>query len=90
MTKAIPALRRSAKVSRGDGRVSIQYLDEVISLEGAGAALLDRMLPLLDGKNDLGHIAARLEESPARVRALAESLRGAGVVSFLASASAGP
>ena len=83
MNTAIPVLRRSAKVSRRDGRVLIQHLDEEISLEGAGAALLDRMLPLLDGKNKIEQIAARLEESPARVRSLADSLRGAGVVSYL-------
>jgi pyrroloquinoline quinone (PQQ) biosynthesis protein C len=83
MTTATPVLRRSAKVSRSDGRVVIQHLDEEISLEGAGAKLLDRMLPFLDGKNTLDQIAARLEESPARVRSLTEMLRGAGVLSLL-------
>ena len=78
-----PVLRRSAKVSRQDGRVAIQYLDEEISLEGAGARLLDRMIPYLDGKNPIEAIAARIEEPPARVRALAEQLRKVGVVSFV-------
>ena len=86
MTTATPVLRRSAKVSRRDGRLVIEHLDEEIMLEGAGAALLDRMLPYLDGKNKIEQIAARLEESPGRVGALAEQLRGAGVVSFLEAA----
>jgi pyrroloquinoline quinone (PQQ) biosynthesis protein C len=83
MTTATPVLRRSAKVSRGNGRVAIEYLDEEISLEGPGAQLLDRMLPLLDGKNTVEALAARLEESPARVRALTEMLHKAGVVSLV-------
>ena len=83
ITTEIPILRRSAKVARRDGHLVIEHLDEEISLAGAGAALFDRMLPLLDGKSELAQIAARLEESPARVRALAEALRGAGVLSFL-------
>jgi len=83
MTMQTPVLRRSAKVSHRDGAVVIQHLDEEIILEGAGARLLDRMLPLLDGKNAMEQIAARVEEPVARVRGLAESLRKAGVVSFI-------
>jgi pyrroloquinoline quinone (PQQ) biosynthesis protein C len=82
MTTPTPSLRRSAKVSRKEGRVAIQHLDQEIALEGPGAALLDRMIPLLDGKTGLDGIATRLEESPARVRALADKLAGAGVLSF--------
>jgi pyrroloquinoline quinone (PQQ) biosynthesis protein C len=88
-TSVTPVLRRSAKVSRRDGRVTIQHLDEEISLEGKGAALLDRMLPLLDGKHPIEQIAARLEESPARVRALADTLAGAGVVGFIGATMTG-
>jgi pyrroloquinoline quinone (PQQ) biosynthesis protein C len=84
-TTSNPLLRRSARVSRRDGRVLIEHLDEEIALEGTGAALLDRLLPHLDGKAPVEQIAARLEEPLARVRALCESLRSAGVV-----ADAGP
>jgi pyrroloquinoline quinone (PQQ) biosynthesis protein C len=85
-TATFPVLRRSAKVARHDGRLAITHLDEEISLEGAGARLLDRMIPYLDGKTPFEAIAARVEESPARVRALAESLKKVGVVSFLTEA----
>jgi pyrroloquinoline quinone (PQQ) biosynthesis protein C len=68
--------------------VVIEHLDEEISLEGAGASLLERVLPLLDGKTPLDQIAARLEESAARVRALVERLRGAGVVALVDAAQA--
>ncbi|HEX3343955.1 MAG TPA: hypothetical protein VHS09_05250, partial [Polyangiaceae bacterium] len=50
--------------------------------EGPGAALFDRMIPLFDGKNKLVDIATRLEEKPARVKALAEHLVAAGVLRF--------
>jgi pyrroloquinoline quinone (PQQ) biosynthesis protein C len=76
----IPSLRRSAKVSRGGGRVTIEHLDEEIALEGPGAALLDRVIPLLDGAASIDAIAARLEERPARVASLVERLEEAGVV----------
>src|SRR5262245_54082697 len=79
----LPAFRRSAKVSRQDGRLSIVYLDEEITLEGAGARLLDRLIPYLDGKSRIDQIAARVEEPAARVRGLLEQLRKAGVVSFM-------
>ncbi len=69
-----PVLRRSAKVSRGDGRVAIEHLDEEISLEGAGAALLDRMLPFLDGKNN---IRARSPPASRRARRACASLAAA-------------
>lgn len=74
-------LRRSAKVARRGGRIVIEHLDEEISLEGTGAALFERMLPHLDGKSTVDQIARRIEESPARVRALAERLRDAFVLS---------
>jgi pyrroloquinoline quinone (PQQ) biosynthesis protein C len=83
MTMATPVLRRSAKVSRRDGRVAINHLDEEVSLEGKGATLFDRMLPLLDGNNDVEQIASRLEEAPPRIKALADQLHTAGVLSFL-------
>jgi len=86
MTTAIPVLRRSAKVSRRGSELVIEHLDDVITLEGKGAELLDRVLPMLDGKSGVEPIAARLEESPGRVRALLDRLHGAGVVSFLDAA----
>src|SRR5690349_395814 len=83
MTTESPVLRHSAKVSRQEGRLAITHLDEEISLEGAGARLLDRMIPYLDGKNAIEAIAARVEEPVALVRGLAEELRKAGVLSFV-------
>ncbi len=83
MTMLTPVLRRSAKVSRQDGLLAIQHLDEELVIEGAGAVLFERMVPLLDGKNDVAQIAARLEEPPPRVKALADKLHAAGVLSFL-------
>src|SRR5947208_2057371 len=83
MTMATPVLRRSAKVSRQDGRMVIKHLDEEISLEGKGAALLERMVPLLDGKNNVEQIAARIEEAQPRVKALADQLHNVGVISYL-------
>jgi hypothetical protein len=53
MTMGTPVLRRSAKVSRQDGRVAILHLDEELSFEGKGATLFDRVLPLLDGTPDV-------------------------------------
>jgi pyrroloquinoline quinone (PQQ) biosynthesis protein C len=79
---SFPVLRRSAKVSKRPGRVAIEHLDQEIALEGAGASLLARMIPLLDGETGLDGIAVRLEESPARVRALVTELVGAGVLCF--------
>jgi len=83
MTNMTPILRKSAKVSKRDGRVVIEHLDEEISLEGKGAALLDRMLPMLDGKHATHEIAKRLEENPARVKGLTDSLKSGGVLSYL-------
>jgi pyrroloquinoline quinone (PQQ) biosynthesis protein C len=83
MSMATPVIRRSAKVTKDNGRMVIKHLDEEISLEGKGAALLDRMIPMLDGKNNVEQIAARIEEPATRVKALADSLHNAGVISFL-------
>jgi pyrroloquinoline quinone (PQQ) biosynthesis protein C len=79
---SFPVLRRSAKVSKRPGRVALVHLDHEIALDGAGALLLARMIPLLDGESSLDAIAARLEEDVARVRAMAKALEGAGVLSF--------
>ncbi len=86
-TTEIPVLRRSAKVAHRDGHLVIEHLDEEIELSGAGAALFDRMLPHLDGKSTVDQIARRIEESPARVHALARSLHEALVLSFVDESS---
>jgi pyrroloquinoline quinone (PQQ) biosynthesis protein C len=83
MMEQTPVLRRGATVSGEDGRVVIRHLDDEISLEGAGARLLYRMLPLLDGDNDVERIASRVGQPVGIVRGLAERLRKAGVVSFV-------
>jgi pyrroloquinoline quinone (PQQ) biosynthesis protein C len=83
MAMATPVLRRSAKVTKDNGKVTITHLDEQISLEGKGAVLLDRVIPMLDGNSSVEQIAARLEEPAARVKGLTDSLHNAGVVSFL-------
>jgi pyrroloquinoline quinone (PQQ) biosynthesis protein C len=83
MMEQAPVLRRGARVSGEDGRVVIRHLDDEISLEGAGARLLSRMLPLLDGDNDVERIAIRVGQPVGLVRRLAERLREAGVLSFV-------
>ena len=42
MTMQSPVLRHSAKISQKDGGVAIEYLDEEIGLQGAGAKLLSQ------------------------------------------------
>jgi pyrroloquinoline quinone (PQQ) biosynthesis protein C len=88
-TTEIPILRRSAQVARRGGRLVIEHLDEEVSLEGAGAALFERMLPHLDGKSTIEQIARRLEEHPARVGALVEGLRRALVLGFAGDGASG-
>jgi pyrroloquinoline quinone (PQQ) biosynthesis protein C len=83
MSTHTPVLRRSAKVSKRDNKVVIEHLDEEISLEGKGAELLDRMLPMLDGKHAVEEIGKRLEVPTARIKGLADSLKGAGLLSYV-------
>ena len=85
MISAIPLLRRSATVAATPGRVTIEYLDDQITLEGAGADLLGRLLPHLDGRTPLDGIAAQVAEPPARVERLVAELQRAGVVTFLSA-----
>ena len=87
MISAIPLLRRSATVSAAPGRVTIEYLDDQITLEGAGADLLGRLLPHLDGQTPLDGIATQVAEPPARVERLVSELQRAGVLTFLPAPS---
>jgi pyrroloquinoline quinone (PQQ) biosynthesis protein C len=87
VTKDLPLLRRSAKVSSQSGRVVIQHMQDEVTLEGAAAELFNKMLPKLDGKTDINHIAEQISESPNRLRALTTQLTQAGVVSFLSTES---
>ena len=87
MLSEIPLLRRSATVSPAPGRVTIEYLDDEITLEGAGADLLERLLPHFDGQTSLSGIATRVAEPPARVERLASELQRAGVLTFLLTPS---
>jgi pyrroloquinoline quinone (PQQ) biosynthesis protein C len=85
METAFPLLRRSARVERRDGKVIIEHLSNEVTLEGAAATLLDRMLPHLDGQTSLGALAEKIEERPDRLARLAEQLSAAGVLSFRAA-----
>ncbi|MFI5286866.1 MAG: iron-containing redox enzyme family protein [Candidatus Dormibacteria bacterium] len=87
MLSEIPLLRRSATVSPAPGRVTIEYLDDQITLEGAGADLLGRLLPHFDGQTTLRGIATRVAEPPARVERLVSELQRVGVLTFLPTPS---
>jgi len=81
----LPFLKRSAKVSRDDGRVTIRHLLDEVTLEGAGAQLFAKLEPQLDGLTTIETLAQKVSEKPARVRALVEPLGKVGVVSFLSA-----
>jgi pyrroloquinoline quinone (PQQ) biosynthesis protein C len=87
MLSEIPLLRRSATVSPAPGRVTIEYLEDQITLEGAGADLFGRLLPHFDGQTSLRGIATRVAEPPARVERLASELQRAGVLTFVPTPS---
>jgi pyrroloquinoline quinone (PQQ) biosynthesis protein C len=82
MDTAFPLLRRTASIHRRDGQLVIEHLSSQVTLEGAAAALLDRMLPHLDGQTTLGVLAERLDERPDRLARLLDQLRVAGVLAF--------
>jgi pyrroloquinoline quinone (PQQ) biosynthesis protein C len=82
METGFPLLRRSANVQRRDGILVIEHLSSEVTLEGPAAALLDRMLPHLDGQTTLGALAEKIEEHPERLLKLAQQLRAAGVLAF--------
>ncbi len=83
MTSQAPVLKRTAKIkSQNAARVVIEHLEEQITLEGAGAELFLKIAPHLDGKSSLGQIAEKSGERAARVEALTDQLRLAGIVAL--------
>jgi pyrroloquinoline quinone (PQQ) biosynthesis protein C len=82
MEMGFPLLRRSAVVQRHDGRLVIEHLSREVTLEGPAAALLDRLLPHLDGQTSLGALAEKIAERPERLTRLAQELNAAGVLAF--------
>lgn len=72
-----PWLRRATS----EGRLVLEYGDEIVVLGGAGAAaLLEGMLPLLDGTRTVTDTAAALGAPRDVVEAVVEALRGHGLV----------
>jgi pyrroloquinoline quinone (PQQ) biosynthesis protein C len=82
---AVPLIKPTAKVTFGDERVVIQYLQQEITLEGPSAALFSRVMGHLDGQTALETIAARLGERPDRLRRLVAELAPTGVIAFAGS-----
>src|SRR6266498_3408505 len=82
MEMGYPLLRRSAQVHRRDGQTVIEHLSNEVTLEGPAAALLDRLLPHLDGQTSLGALAEKIDEHPERLAKLAQQLGAAGVLAF--------
>jgi pyrroloquinoline quinone (PQQ) biosynthesis protein C len=80
----LPLLKRSAQVSRRNGSVVIRHMRDEITLEGAAADLFGKIQAQLDGKTAFDRIAQTTGDRSARLRALAEQLSKAGVLSFLA------
>ena len=79
----LPVLRRTAKVTREDGRVVIEHLRDQVTLEGVAAELFAKMLPRLDGATGIDRIAEAIAERPARLRKLTDQLLQAGVLTVL-------
>lgn len=73
-----PWLRRTR--SR-DGRLVLEYGDEIVVLGGERAlALLDGVLPLLDGTRTAAAVAAELGSSEPIVESIVDELRASGLV----------
>jgi len=87
--KDLPLLRRSASVLRENGQVAIRHLRDEVTLDGAAAQLFSKAEPYLDGKTTIEAAAAKLDEKPARLRALLERLEKVGVIGFLSAQSDG-
>jgi pyrroloquinoline quinone (PQQ) biosynthesis protein C len=85
----LPFLRAGVLVVSRDGQVILRHLRDEIILEGVAAQLFDKLSGQLDGKSPLGDIAARVGESPERLRALSGKLEQAGVLTFLSTAADG-
>src|SRR4029078_5065984 len=76
-----PILKRNANVTQPTSdNLSIAYLDEEVPLPGPAAQLFGKMLPYLDGANDIGKIAERIGESPGRVQTTAGELAEAAAL----------
>ncbi len=75
-----PSVRERASRRRLDRQFS--HLQCEVTVEGRAAALLERMLPHLDGASNLEAIAAQLGERIERVGTLAERLASAGVLAL--------
>jgi pyrroloquinoline quinone (PQQ) biosynthesis protein C len=81
----LPLLKRSVKVARQNGHVALRHMNEEVLLEGAAAELFTKIEAQLDGKSTIGAIAEKISEKPRRLRALAQELEKAGVLSFLST-----
>src|SRR5437763_13736399 len=81
-SKDLPLLRRTATIAGSDGQIAIRHLNDEVVLEGEAAHLFSKLRPNLIGVTAIAEIAARVSESPARVRALLERLEKAGIVAF--------
>src|ERR1700735_5661321 len=81
----LPFLKRSAKVSRENGHVTIRHLLDELPLEGPAANPSAKVAAQLDGLTPIETLAAKVSEKPARIRALLEPLGKVGVVSFLSA-----
>jgi pyrroloquinoline quinone (PQQ) biosynthesis protein C len=78
--EAMPLLKRTAKVSDRKDAITISYLANEVTLEGAAVTLFRKLFPHLDGKKGLGQIARTIAEPAPRLRALVDKLRTTGVV----------
>jgi pyrroloquinoline quinone (PQQ) biosynthesis protein C len=84
----LPLLKRSAQITRQNGRVVIQRLRDEVTLEGAAAEIFNKMLPRLDGATAIDRIAEQIAERPERLRKLTAQLTEAGVVTCLSPSDA--
>jgi pyrroloquinoline quinone (PQQ) biosynthesis protein C len=81
-----PFLKRTVTVGHQPGRVTLRRFNEEIELDGAAAQLFSKVEAQLDGKASIEQIGARVQEKPARLRALLGQLAKAGVLSLLSAA----
>jgi pyrroloquinoline quinone (PQQ) biosynthesis protein C len=80
MASTSPVLKRTAKVKNPDDQSTvIEHLGHEIVLEGPGAKLFRKLVPHLNGKDTLEHIAKQIGEPVDRVKKLSSQLCDAGV-----------
>ena len=82
-TDEVPMWKKSARVTKREDRVVIDYLGSEITIEGEGAVLFGKIYPLLDGKSALTNIARTASVEPTRLRTLAGQLEKAGVLALV-------